>query len=94
MLSHVGINENRINPFTDLQGMFPEVLFNFDVQNILRKIQIHGHLVRTIDEIESSVKQRKKRFSIDSGCYLNEDGLGYLTAIDLDTMQLYHKKNQ
>ncbi len=92
ILSHAGINEGNINPFTDLRGMFPNVNFQFDEAECLKKTQIHGHLVRTITEIENSVRNKEKRFSIDSGCYLNEEGMGYLTAIDLDLMKLYHQK--
>ena len=94
VLSHIGINEDRINPFTDLRGMFPEIQFDFDAQRIMQKTQIHGHMVRTIEEIKSSIEKKEKRFSIDSGCYLKEDRLGYLTAIDLDTMELFHQINR
>jgi hypothetical protein len=92
ILSHSGINENRINPFTDLRGMFPNINFKLEKLDLKNKMQIHGHVVKTIEQIKESVEGKEKRISIDSGCYLNGTGLGYLTALDLDSMQLYHQK--
>lgn len=93
-LSHSGLNQEKMSSSTDLRGMFPRVKFKFDERKLMSKIQIHGHLVRTIEEIKASVLRRKRKFSIDSGCYLEEDGFGYLTAIDLDNMELYHQKRK
>jgi len=92
VLSHCGINEKRINPFTDLRGMFPNVNFKFEEEAFVSKIQVHGHLVRTKKDIEKSIANNKRRFSIDSGCYLDTDEFGFLTALDLDAMKLYHQK--
>ena len=91
VLTHCGINENRISPYTDLRGMFPLINFQFEEKEMLSKIQVHGHTVRTIDEIEKSVQQKERRISIDSGCCIREDEYGHLTALDLDTMTLYHE---
>lgn len=94
VLSHCGINdENRINPFTDLRGMFSRVNFRFK-EELFQKNQVHGHLVRTRQEIENSVRNNENRFSIDSGCYLNQANFGYLTALDLDNRKLYHAKRK
>ena len=92
VLSHSGINKNRINPYTDLRGMFPNINFKFEEEQLIKKTQIHGHLVRTIDEIEQSIIKKEKRFSIDSGCYLDTEEFGVLTALDLDKMKLFHQK--
>lgn len=94
VLSHAGINEGRINPFTDLRGMFPTIEFQFNEADFLRKTQVHGHMVRSRTEIRKNIKEGAKRFSIDSGCYLNEDEFGYLTALELDSMELFHQKNE
>lgn len=91
ILSHVGVNEKRINPFTDLRGMFSNINFKFIEEEYLGKTQIHGHIVKTIDEISKSVNDREKRFSIDSGCYIESDEFGFLTALDLDSMELFHQ---
>ena len=92
ILSHSGINEKRINPFTDLRGMFPKVNFKFNEVEYLSKIQIHGHSVNTIEEIKNSILKKERRVSIDSGCYLNTEEFGFLTALDLDAMKLYHQE--
>jgi len=94
VLSHAGINKGSINPFTDLRGMFSRVNFKFEEEKLISKIQIHGHLVRTINEIENSVLNKERRFSIDSGCYLDKEEFGYLTALDLDEMKIYHQKKK
>lgn len=91
-LSHSGINNGVISPFTDLRGMFPKINFQFDEELLFAKTQIHGHSVRTIVDIKMSIKKQEKRISIDSGCYLNEEGLGFLTALNLDNMKLYFQK--
>lgn len=93
VLSHPGINEKRINPFTDLRGMFSNINFQFVEEEYLGKTQIHGHIVNTIDEIRRNVDNREKRFSIDSGCYLESAEFGFLTALDLDSMELFHERN-
>ena len=64
VLSHCGINEQNLSPFTDLRGMFPKVNFHFDEELLLLKTQIHGHLVRTCDDIKKSVENKEKRFSV------------------------------
>jgi len=94
VLSHAGINEGEINPFTDLRGMFSNIKFQFNEAKYLKKIQIHGHIVRTINEIEENVNNKNMRFSIDSGCYLNNKEFGYLTALELDSMKLFHQKEE
>ena len=94
VLSHAGIAQNNRSPFTDTRAMFPTIHFNFKDKQWYKKTQIHGHLVRTIKEIQQSVKQNKRQFSIDSGCYLRQEGLGYLTALNLDTMELFHQKSE
>ena len=93
VLSHAGINEGRINPFTDLRGMFPMIEFQFNEADFLRKTQVHGHMMRSRTEIRKNVEEGAMRFSIDSGCYINEDESGYLTALELDSMELFHQKN-
>ncbi len=94
VLSHSGINKGRINPFTDLRGMFPDVKFKFEEERLTSKIQVHGHLVKTISEIENSILNKERRFSIDSGCYLANEEFGYLTALDLDEMKLFFQKKK
>lgn len=94
ILSHAGINKLNSTPFTDLRGMFPKVNFKFDLKSYLLKTQVHGHLVRTIEEINNSVRNNISRFSIDSGCYLKEESYSYLTALDLDSKILFHQKNE
>lgn len=94
VLSHCGINTNRVNPFTDIRGMFPNVNFCFEEKELISKVQIHGHLVQSIVEIKNNVQQKKRKISIDSGCYLKEENFGFLTAIELDSRKLYFQKNE
>jgi serine/threonine protein phosphatase 1 len=93
ILSHSGLNKDGITPFTDMRGMFPNVNFIFDEAVYLAKIQITGHLVRTTSDVEARVKNKEKRISIDTGCYLKNTEFGILTGLDLDSRQLYHQKN-
>lgn len=91
VLSHVGFDEKANSLYTDMRGMFSRVDFQID-DNLFSKTQIHGHIVQTIDEIKSSVQNQSKRFSIDSGCYLNDDEYGCLTALDLDSFKLVFQR--
>lgn len=93
-LSHCGISSGSITPFTDIRGMFPNINFQLDMSILMQKIQVHGHLAKTKQEIVKSIKGHQKKFSIDSGCYSDEIGMGYLTALDLDNMTLFHQKRQ
>lgn len=91
VLSHVGFDKQANSLYTDMRGMFSRINFQID-DNLFSKTQIHGHIVQTIDEIKLNVQNQSKRFSIDSGCYLNNEEYGYLTALDLDSFELYFQK--
>ncbi len=93
VLCHPGINDDRINPYTDLRGMFSRVNFDYDFNSVQSKTQIHGHISRTIGQITESVENNDKRISIDAGCVVEEDELGVLVALDLDSKELFLQKN-
>ena len=93
ILSHAGLNETGINPFTDMRAMFPNVNFIFDEAVYLSKIQITGHFVRTISDVEARISDREKRMSIDTGCYLKNTEFGILTGLDLDSKHLFYQEN-
>ena len=91
VLSHIGFDKKANSLYTDMRGMFSRVDFQIN-DKLLLKTQIHGHIVQTIDEIKTNVQNQSKRFSIDSGCYLNEEEYGYLTALNLDSFELFFQK--
>ena len=93
VLCHPGINEERINPYTDLRGMFSKVNFEYDFDVVRSKTQIHGHISRTVGQIAESIEKKEKRISIDAGCVVEEEELGTLVALDLDSKQLFLQKN-
>jgi len=67
-----------------------------DRKKIGNRIIIHGHTPTPLEKVKknlSSVKE-KSSLNIDTGCVLKDyNGLGFLTALETNTMTLYNVKN-
>jgi len=92
---HAGFNFKLLKPFEDFEYM----LWTRTEQNKYEftngKKIIHGHTPISKEQIEHIASNNSSDvINIDSGCvYVNRNGLGYLTALNLDTMELKHVKN-
>ncbi len=96
ILVHGGLNFNCDNPLTDISSMCwirnldPKEI---DIAKINNKKIIVGHTPINLKVIKESLNSN--RIVVDGGCvYKNSnDNLGYLVALDIDSMQLFTQKN-
>lgn len=92
---HAGFNFNAPNPFVETDSMIwtREEQNNHDYTH--GKTIIHGHTPVSIEQIESRIGNKKYDIiNIDSGCvYLQHQGLGVLSALNMDERSLISVKN-
>jgi len=96
LLVHAGFNFEAEDPFTDTHSML--WIRNFPVVKEFlgnRKI-VHGHTPTPVQKIAQSVKNKAQVINIDGGCVYTSrmSGLGYLTALNLDTFEFHSVPNQ
>lgn len=96
IMVHAGINFSHSNIFEDRYTMLwgRNTSINHDIIKD-RKI-IHGHtpqtLLKTIEQLQKISEE--KIINLDTGCVFSDsEGLGYLTALELNSMQLYSNAN-
>jgi len=94
LLSHCGISQGVPSPFTDIREMFHEVEIVLEKEELEDYYSIHGHSTEALAVIEAKVAQRHKVICLDAGCaYEDNEDLGHLCALDLDSFQLYKQAN-
>ncbi len=99
-LVHAGFNFKAENPFDDRESMMWLRRFETHPQFIGDKTIIHGHQPRSIKKVIKSVGKGKKVIGLDCGVnyhkfhkFYNYKKLGKLSALDLDTKQLFVQNN-
>ena len=94
-LVHAGFNFSGISPFNDFKAMLHLRQMEIKPEQINFKTLVHGHVPTSKEKIISSLKkERNYEINIDSGCvYYLDSVLGFLTAINLDTLELIFKEN-
>ncbi len=94
---HAGLNFGLEFPFEAVRDMrwirdwHDEVNYNWLGERVI----VHGHSPRTVDTIKEMHKElpQKQILDIDSGCcYLDNNGMGVLTAYDTDADVLFFQK--
>jgi serine/threonine protein phosphatase 1 len=96
VLTHGGINYKINNPFSDTTSLLwkrPEPVPSDFMPN---RIFIHGHTPTPLNQIMQQVSNSENRIvSLDAGCVYagRYNGVGYLTALDIETMQLFWVEN-
>jgi len=93
---HAGINFSYANIFEDRNTMLwgRNTNINHDILKD-RKI-IHGHTPQSFEKTSQQLQMisEDKIINIDTGCvFCNSNGLGRLTALELNSMQLYSAIN-
>ncbi len=94
-LVHAGFDFSKPNPFQDKKSMLWIRDFRVDKKYLDNKKIIHGHTPVSINKIIENVKNTDSYIiNIDGGCvYKNIEGFGHLTALNLDTNELYIARN-
>lgn len=84
------INEQSL--YRGMEGLFPKI--EFEIEDLSTKKQVTGHIVETLEIIQQYITQKNQVILLDSGCvYKDNEGLGYLSAFDLDSYELITQEN-
>lgn len=94
-LVHAGFNFVSDKPFEDTYSMVWIRNMEVDKQLLKGKRIVHGHTPIPYFKIkETLADETSMAINLDSGCvYGDYTGLGYLAALDLDTLELHLVKN-
>ena len=92
---HAGFNDNILDPFSDRHTMVWECTPVYENPVLRGKTIIHGHRPKTIDHVKRIISKSSKVIPIDTGCvYDKELGYGYLSALEIVTMNLLSVPNE
>jgi serine/threonine protein phosphatase 1 len=92
---HAGINAYGKHPLEDPMILLWTRDENVPEAFIGKQKVIHGHTPVDLEEIRRRVGNPQSAvINLDGGCVYSYPGLGYLVALDLDTMKLYPVKNR
>jgi serine/threonine protein phosphatase 1 len=87
---HAGFNDDITDPFEDRYSMLWERRFEYNAPVFKGKTIVHGHRPHTLSELKEQLKHSPPVINLDTGCVYGKDyGLGDLTAIDLNKMEIY-----
>jgi len=87
---HAGFNDLIDNPFNDKYSMLWSRNTFYKHPLLIDKIIIHGHTPITKNQCRELVTTRNQTINIDTGCvYSDYEGLGYLTALELFSYELF-----
>ena len=92
---HAGFNFYSAKPFEDLEFMLWTRKEENDPKYTNGKKIIHGHTPISKEEMQSTLKNNSPDvINVDTGCvYIQRTNLGYLTALNMDTMEIVYTKN-
>jgi len=86
---HAGFNDSLADPFSDREYMIWESRESYKNPLFAGKTIIHGHRPKKLDYIKMLIRQKSNFIPIDTGCvYGCEMGYGFLSALEINTMQL------
>lgn len=90
-LVHAGLNFLHPAPLEDRYAMRWIRYWYDDIDRdwLGDRIVVHGHTPEPLRSVRYGIEQmrRQQRVCIDSGCAHTRDGMGYLTALNLDTQK-------
>jgi serine/threonine protein phosphatase 1 len=87
---HAGFNNEISEPFEDRDPMIWLRREEYSSPVFREKIIVHGHTPIPFQRCRDLVKSGKKVINIDTGCVYDEvGGYGHLTAVELNTMELF-----
>jgi serine/threonine protein phosphatase 1 len=87
---HAGFNDYISDPFSDKHTMIWECSTRYDNPVLSGRTIIHGHRPKTIDYVKKCISGNSNVIPIDTGCvYEKEMGYGNLSALEVDTMNLF-----
>jgi serine/threonine protein phosphatase 1 len=93
---HAGLNFENIDLFEDEQALLWIRNMEVDKRRLKNKIIVHGHTPTPLLEVKKNLAFAANRgaINIDTGCFVKQyEGYGYLSALDLSSLQLISVKN-
>ena len=84
---HAGFNND--DPFGDRHSMVWTRNEIYTNPILTGRIIVHGHTPITAEQCIAKVQSRNRVINIDTGCVYDEPGYGILTAIELNSGQLF-----
>ncbi|WP_187270849.1 metallophosphoesterase family protein [Neolewinella aurantiaca] len=91
ILVHAGLNFQRTFPFKDKNAMLYSRYFydTIDYEWLGDRIIVHGHTPARMLEVKKDIRDMatNQYACIDAGCSQVAEGMGYLTALNLDTKE-------
>ena len=86
---HAGFNDLIKDPFSDNYHMIWECRTYYNNPVFKEKTIIHGHRQKNVDYVRRLIIEKSNVIPIDTGCvYEKELGYGYLSALEVSTMNL------
>lgn len=91
---HAGFNDHIPDPFSDSYYMIWTSPASYQHPLLAGKTVIHGHRPKTIEYVRQKIDEKSKIIPIDTGCvYGRESGYGYLSALEINSMDLISVPN-
>ena len=91
---HAGFNDRSPDPFEDHYGMIWESKPEYQNPVFKGTTIIHGHRPKTVEYVKKMINEKSGVIPIDTGCvYSRESGYGYLSALEVNTMELISVSN-
>ena len=92
IIVHAALNFHRDDPFADTEAMLWQRDCTVDPVRIGGRRLVSGHTPVTREQLEASLKGG--RIMLDNGCvFPPKAGFGSLTALELNTLQLWYQEN-
>jgi serine/threonine protein phosphatase 1 len=86
---HAGFNDFIADPFSDSEAMIWESNSSYLNPLLQGKTIIHGHRPKFVAYVRKLINQKSNVIPIDTGCvYDKELGYGFLSALDVNAMEL------
>jgi serine/threonine protein phosphatase 1 len=94
VLVHAGIHCNKENFLDDFVTLLYTRETIYDAEKLGNRKVIHGHTPVPLSHIYKQLNAKSPVIDLDSGCvYFKREGLGNLSALELNSCQLFTQKN-
>lgn len=94
LLVHAGFNFEMEDIFIDKLAMLSTKLMKYDAAKTLHRPIVRGHIPNPVAKLQKEIAEQATIIGLDTGCvYRHNKDLATLTALDLDTLQLYFQPN-
>lgn len=84
---HAGFNDS--DPFNDRNAMIWTRNEQYTNPLLADKIIVHGHTPITVEKCLEKIRNNNHVINIDTGCVYNDPGYGTLTAIELNSREMF-----